>query len=300
MTKYFFLSRLLIFCLAGLMVYLAMGEIIVFIAKRRINVTIKNEVNAIAIGHSHVECGLSEAHFPGLQNFGKSGEALYYGCLKAKKIIESRPQVKTVFIELSANQLDQHMKDWIGDDEHFERAMKSYFFLLDNKVKREFFFSFPFQYSVSKLLAEKKLLSLLCGSKDKCNTSEMEWGGYLSRDKMISDSLQLQEFSREQTLIPYQPNLISIVDFIQFCKMKDVQVVLLRVPVHRTELNIFETSFQKLVQENFNGITFLDYRRMDLPDDCFLDREHLNAKGAELFTTKLCEDWTSQKAEIMK
>lgn len=280
--------------------YLAMGEIIVFIAKRKISVPIESDINAIAIGHSHLECGLNDAHFPGLKNFGKSGEALYYGCIKAKKIIESHPQVKTVFIELSANQLDQHMKDWISDNEHFERAMKSYFFLLDNKVKSDFFFSFPLQYSVSKLLAEKKLLGLLCGSNDKCNTAEMEWGGYLSKEKVISDSLQQQKFTREQLLIPYQPNLNSILDFIQFCFTKDVQVVLLRAPVHRTEQDVFEKSFQKLVQENFDKITFFDYRKMNLPDDCFLDREHLNAKGAERFTKIFYQDWTSKKVEILQ
>jgi hypothetical protein len=289
------LYRVLFFILFGFGFYSAFSFLTLHFSREKIKVHLDENIDAIAIGHSHVECGLDDKYFPGLKNFGKSGEALYYGCLKAAKIVQTYPQVKTVFVELSANQMDAHMKNWICDEEHFQRAMKSYFHLLSSSAKLDFFLSFPLNYCASHLIAEKRIIGLLLGDRDKCNTSELEWGGYVAHEKNIRDSLQMMKNYSPRLLQPYQPNLTAILDLIKFCGDRGVKVVLIRVPVHGSEADSFESSFQDILRNNFHDLDFFDYRKMYLPDSCFLDREHLNADGARIFADRFYQDWMRSK-----
>ena len=287
-----FILKLIIFVSSGLMFYLVLGQILVYCAQSQIKVNLSKEITAIVIGHSHPECAIDPSYFPGLANFGKSGEALFYGCLKARKILQEHPQIKTVFIELSANQLDAHMEDWVMDEEHFQRAMKSYFFLLPNSVKWSFLKSFPLQYSQSQLIAEKKMLNVCLMEESKQNVVEMEWGGFVAHEKVVMDSLRHQKDAPSMSLYPYQPNISALMDFIQFCSSRGVQPVLIRTPVHATERDIHESSFQELVKKNFGPLKFMDFRRFPLQDSCFLDREHLNEEGARMFTLHFCKVWS--------
>ena len=291
-TRKPFILNLLIFVSLGLMIYLALGQVLVYCAQSQIKVNLSNEIKAIVIGHSHPECAIDPSFFPGLANFGKSGEALFYGCLKGRKILQEHPEIKTVFIELSANQLDAHMEKWVTDEEHFQRAMKSYFFLLPTSLKWTFWRSFPLQYSQSQLIAEKKMLNVCFMEEAKRNVVEMEWGGFVSHDKVVMDSLRFQKDSPTMPLHPYNPNLSAILDFIQYCSSHGVEPVLIRTPVHASELDIHESSFQDLVKKNFGHLKFMDFRRFPLQDSCFLDREHLNAEGARIFTLHFCKVWS--------
>jgi hypothetical protein len=286
-----FIFKLSIFMGLGILVYVSLGWALLGWSNERIKVKLDEKTTVIVIGHSHPECAIDPSFFPGLANFAKSGEALYYGCLKAKKVILEHPEVRTVFIEIAANQLDEHMAEWIKDEEHFQRAMKSYFFILPPTVKGTFFLEFPLQYCQAQLIAEKKLLSVCFAGESKRNVSEMEWGGFVGHDQVVQDSLQPRFECGVKKLHPYQPNLNAVLEFVQFCNDRGVEPILLRTPVHRTELDTHEASFQDCIKENFDQLKFMDYRRLSLPDSCYLDREHLNASGACIFTKVLFSDY---------
>lgn len=45
-----------------------------------------------------------------------------------------------------------------------------------------------------------------------------------------------------------------------------------------------EVLYQKFYQENYSHIKFYDFRTLNLPDSCFRDLDHLNYKGAKIFS----------------
>ena len=48
-----------------------------------------------------------------------------------------------------------------------------------------------------------------------------------------------------------------------------------------------DTTYREYWSEKFPSIRFIDCTQMNLPDSCFADREHLNYRGARLFSDYL-------------
>lgn len=78
------------------------------------NFSIDKNYAYIVLGHSHPEEAFNDSVIQKTKNFARGGEHILY-LFKSKKIIESNPNVKVVFLELTNNQISTDMTKWIED-----------------------------------------------------------------------------------------------------------------------------------------------------------------------------------------
>jgi hypothetical protein len=68
------------------------------------------------------------------------------------------------------------------------------------------------------------------------------------------------------------------------CKAHHVKVIFIRMPEHKLFPRSIEPDFQAFRKKEFGEIPFVDFIKMDFPDSCFADLDHLNYYGARIFT----------------
>ena len=63
-------------------------------------------------------------------------------------------------------------------------------------------------------------------------------------------------------------------------------IILLATPQHHMS-KIDTLTYKQYHQQNYKEIKFYDFRSLQLPDSCFGDLNHLNHKGAKIFSNFL-------------
>lgn len=251
------------------------------IQKQKIKVSDKKET--LILGDSHPACGVIPND--DIVHLAKSGEAWYYQAIKGKSILEANTQIRTVLIEFNLGQLSPIMSQWILDDEHVERAIKSYCSIMDWNNWRFLLKNNPVQTIQSYWLSQKRILSEESFADDEEFMSIKEWGGFEENVKTCWDSLQVKPSKADQLeLSPYSENIIALKEFVDWCQKRGIVVILIRCPQHRSSLNNQEMAVQQIRNEHFKEIPFFDFKDYPMADSLFLDREHLNANGARVFT----------------
>jgi hypothetical protein len=278
-------TKIVLFGLLVFFVYVAFSMFVRYKVNEQIKIALNPRVRYLVIGNSHPECALNDSLAPMMSNWGRSGEALYYSAIKAKKIIDENPQLKAICIELSVNQLDAHMHEWVYDAEHMERAFKSYGFLISVREQQELFWTNPIEFCKASVLSDKKCVSSLMVKND-LSPKSLEWGGFQKHKISNVDSLLKLNTPCQGTLNlqPLVENIKAVEDLVQFAKMKGVEVVLIRCPVHSLAGRCWEQSFDSIRKEKFGTLRFFDFQEWQGEQEEYLDLEHLNTKGANKFT----------------
>ena len=114
---------------------------------------------------------------------------------------------------------------------------------------------------------------------------QMEWGGHEVNDRTCADSLKIKNWSGDSsTLVPFEPNVQALESFVSYCKAKNIAVKFVRCPVHFSSNSKDLDFVTQFVQRRFPEVIFMDCKNEIKGDSLFLDREHLNEKGAQIFT----------------
>ncbi len=133
---------------------------------------------------------------------------------------------------------------------------------------------------------------------------EIDSLGYCAPPMSLNDSLAARELDRIQRRFDFKGKLVieydklrGIKDILRFCKKNDIKIVIVETPEcniwrekqHREEYTVF---MQSLVDEF--GVTYISFNTPDNPIigdvSNFVDMDHLNAKGARLWTKQLSKE----------
>lgn len=245
----------------------------------------KDKVNLI-VGHSHVVYGYNTEYISNSVNVGLSGESYFYNYFKTKKILESNPHIKKVFVEYTNNQIGIGMNDWIWGDKYLQKHLKMYFFLMDKESlnliytkNRQGFFT----------ACSKGLFDNLHNVFKSRNILDGSIGGYLKSNennfnKFSESNKKLSKKSNAKYSVSYS-NLYYLEKIVKLCKKKNVKCYFVRTPMHKSLLiKNSELVYKKIRLSKFQAIPFLDFKDFYLPNSCFLDKEHLNTKGAKIYS----------------
>lgn len=249
---------------------------------------LKENTKHLIVGHSHPECAFNDSLIEDLQNVSNSGEPYFYASFKLKEILKDNPGVETVFIEFANNNITSKMDDWAYDDMFLEAQYTIYSPFMSQKDR-----SFLASNNTSGFINVLFLSSSSNINRAIKRQFNYSLGGfrYLDRDK--TDSLVQLPLPTVEELKQFRQNLKfsarSIQDLkkiIASCQQKGKKVYLIRSPLHdRYEDYDFESTYQKIRKENFSDIEYLDFSKFRLQDSEFADLEHLNYKGAKIFST---------------
>jgi hypothetical protein len=255
----------------------------------------------LVIGHSHPECAFNDSLIDGLCNCSNSGEAYFYTFLKTKKIIEQNPQIKTVFIEFSNNQITKHMNDRIWGDKGELPRFPQYASFLGKD-------DFLLLYKNNSKGVKKNLPIAFRNNVNRVITglhSNIKGGyRYLIRDK--TDSLLVAQEKEKKIAVDSanndelsDTNIAYLTKLIELLKENHIKIYLIRSPLHKKyEGYENEQIFQSVLSAKFSDMEFLDFSKYPLLNSEFGDLGHLNYRGAKRFSlwfNRLIQDGLLEK-----
>lgn len=243
-------------------------------------------------GHSHSECAYNDSLIQGFKNLSSSGEAYYYTYHKIRKILESNDSVKTIFVEYTNDQIQPGMDVWTWGDEYMYRHYPRYAAFIgfeDIGV----LLSNNWRSTLNLQSRSFKNNILFLAMNRRSYVEALGWGRYLylSRDKtdsllnVINDRgvISKEDQDTSATNIQYLKKIIDV------CSENNVSVYLIRSPIHKANPLLNEPKFRVILNQHFPEVTFLDFKDFPLDNDQFGDLEHLNHKGARIFSLFFAE-----------
>ena len=283
-----FIKRIFVF---SLLTFIMLIGIIVssnILINKDSNFSIDKNYAYIVLGHSHPEEAFNDSIIQKTKNFARGGEHYFYTYLKAKKIIESNPNVKVVFLELTNNQISTDMTKWIEDTQknlvnipNFAPVMtfEDHSFLIKQN---------PWSYFKSQEMVIKNNLNFLLYRK-KNILNQRDWGGFYANPRQKVDSIIKSNEKQKKlnsTKIVVDTTNLSFVDKIaSICKNKGIKLFLIRSPQHPKYIYCEnEEQLQKILKTRYSQLFYLDFENFYLLNDDYADLEHLNYKGAKKFS----------------
>lgn len=284
-----FIKRMLVFFLLTLIVLIGIIISTNVLINKDSNFSIDKKNEYIILGHSHPEGAFNDSLISNANNLARGGEHYFYTYLKAKKIIESNPQIKAVFLELTNNQISLDMTKWIEDTQKNLVNIPIYAPVMDSEDHFFVIKQNPLGYFKSQEMVIKNNLNFLLYRK-KNILAQRDWGGFYANHRQKVDSIiesnEKQKVKPNSMKIEVDTTNLPFIDKIaSICKNKGIELFLIRSPQH-PKYSFFgnEKQLQTIIKTRYSKLNFLDFNRFNLSNDEFADLEHLNYKGAKKFS----------------
>jgi len=293
-----FLTRLSLFslCVLGLLMILIATSS--WLAIKNNDFKIKKNTTYVLLGHSHAKCAYNDSIILNFENFSQSGESYFYTLPKIKEIIRSNPQVKTIFLEFTNNQLTKKVEEWIAGKKYLGYYYATYFPYIESKSHLFVIKSQPLVYARNLPIVCKDLLKKSISK----HQYPYEFGGFKPLQGNLDSYKTNKAQFRNEDFVEIKRGVSKIQlqylqEIIAFLKDKKIELILIRSPQHKSYQGFAnEEDFNNLVKNELVSVKFLDLVKFPLSDDDFRDPEHLNNQGADKlsrwFNTFLNEDFS--------
>ncbi len=279
-----FLRRALLFLLPMLVWFLAMALMNLRRIKENPHAT---PARILATGDSHIGCDLDTTVYQGLRNTALPAEPYLLSWWKIKHLSEWG-RIDTLVLGFGPHNL--------SDLDH--RRFKEHGWATDRLMMR----MYPLVPVTEALRAPmhrrtyfKTLFTQICTWPR--NDHHQYIGAYSGLHRTFTanaDSALNRHFFDEQGhLAPASPIAFNALDsIIAFCTHERIPLFLVSTPVHETYRSRIPPAFSSLHDSLSNalrsrGVRVLHYSALFTGDSLFADADHLNAKGARLFTRTL-------------
>ena len=110
-------------------------------------------------------------------------------------------------------------------------------------------------------------------------------GGFKTTNKIF---INTKVPKKKKTNLNYEIseyNIYYLKQIIKYCKQRRIEVILVRSPMHKTyDVSFSENKYNRILSQKFKDIKFIDNKDFLIPDNGFLDIEHLNSTGSEIYS----------------
>ncbi|MBA6153592.1 hypothetical protein [Gelidibacter maritimus] len=257
------------------------------IIKQKARFEISDSANIVMFGHSHTECAYDDEIIPNFKNLASSGESYFYTFQKIKKTLSQNPEIETVFVEFTNNQIDKVMDEWTWGYDKMSFYLPVYLpfleyqdveILNDNNAS-------TFRSTIS-VASRKNLFRFLKSDYDYSD----EIGGFTSLNVSAVDRIldtMDTNIQHNKTYSTSNVNLHYLRKIIDYCRSEGKDVFLVRTPQHKKyKMLKNEEQFLSVRNSQFSDIDFIDFNNNNLPNTYYADLEHLNGKGATVLSKK--------------
>ncbi|ASU34764.1 hypothetical protein MuYL_2877 [Mucilaginibacter xinganensis] len=254
-----------------------------FLINKNSSFKIDKKSKIVLFGHSHPECAFNDSVIADFKNLSQSAEPYFYTYQKVKQVLSQNPQIETVLIEYSNNQIDEKMNEWTWGYKYMSNMLPQYFPFIDK----------PDLMLLAKNNSKDFLNCLSIATKHDLYhvltfnynyTSKL--GGYLHLQEVQKHEIKPMTTSAEKASSNYSAvNIIYLQKTIAFCKQMHKRVFLVRSPQHKQyEYLKNEKDYLAIKQHKFSDTELLDFNDFPLEDSEYADFGHLNYKGALKFS----------------
>jgi peptidoglycan/LPS O-acetylase OafA/YrhL len=238
-------------------------------------------IDTIVLGTSEALDGVATPNLPGFAlNLARDSQDLYYDCAITEKCLDRLPNLKRVVFAVSFFSLRYALSEF--PDQAWRETIYYHAWGIESRNKTG-----PRDYNV--LAAAQHKISHH-GSTQGWSPQE----GVGTPNTLDAEVKNLSSFIQPQWV---QENKERLIKTINLCKARNIEVVIVTIPVPGRFLQRFDptivpelTAVLTEVSEQ-TGVRFLDYTtdpRFDAND--YMDAHHLNRQGALKFTAILARD----------
>lgn len=272
-----FLINIVTFFVFAFIILLGVYLILSFLIRNNATFKIKDKTNCIVLGSSHSACSFDDCFVHNLENFSRSGESYCYTYIKLKKLLEANPGIKTVIVEFS-NPFIYDSEEWLWSDKYIQYhyiTFAPFFTFDDNKILfnghlKSLIGAYPFfvKFAIKKVLKKEYEYAY-------------SYGGHEVRNEVITKNVQPDFQDGKISRV----NLVFLDKIVNYCEQSNVQLIFVRSPLHSDYIYWKnELQFQQIRNDRYGHIPFIDFGNYINNDEYFADYQHLNQKGAELFS----------------
>lgn len=259
---------------------LAVLQIFVFFLLRSIELDLnkKRDSQSIAIvGHSHAHVGMDDELLERylkvpIDNYGVGGQSMFWSVIGARKL--QYQGVRSFIIELTNN---SYTTGWKTTD--YTRGLR--------EAKKKYFLSAD---EWSSLIRNDMKFTLNLFSKVSLPSIEVQ-GGYKKNDRKFNGKLVVENRGSHEREVDFDDSVIH--NFI--CEHDSVSFVIVRAPQHPDYYKLLSDADELFFLAKLNDFKkhdnclVMDFGHIFSEDSLFADLDHLNNKGADLFSSILAD-----------
>ena len=249
--------------------------------------TLPEDVNIVFLGNSHIECDINDSIITNSYNFAQSNDYPEQVYCKVKLLKRSNPHLDTIVVGYDNVIMEQDLSNEIPGtyspyyyDQYSIEDISNIIAHSSFKYCVSHFYT-PFKFSQ----IEHILPSSANKSINITNLKNLGGYEYLVRDKLQQHiTLQKDKKAHKSSFDFLSKYFLN--KTIDFCKANNMTIILLATPQHHMS-KIDTLTYKQYHQQNYKDLKFYDFRSLQLPDSCFGDLNHLNHKGAKIFSNFL-------------
>ena len=254
---------------------------------RKKTIHVEPDVHIAFFGNSQIESSVNDTLVAHSINWARSNEMPEFIYAKVKLLHKYNPQIDSIFIGFD-NVLGFHYDydefpyqishPYIYDMFSFEDWLT--IFRNSNYDHWSNFFLYPISWRKLKEIKDFH-------RPGQTLQNNRILGGYvfLTRDK-LAEHLQRQKQKPYSRLYCSDKTLYFFNRTIEYCKNHGIKIFFICAPQHPKVLHDL-TSYKEEYKDHFSNIPFFDYVDWEMPDSCFADLNHLNYRGARVFSSFL-------------
>lgn len=281
-----FIIKSIIFCISAIITFIIFGLIIC--SNRDKTLKLPDNCTIALLGNSHIECAVNDTVLKNSFNFARSAERTEFIFSKVKLLKKYNPELDTIVIGYDNVLCFQSADSAFSSELYSPYFYDTHNFSSISKILTNSSFKYinghiahPFDWFKLLQIGESIINSKI-NIKDMTNL-----GGYLylERDKLKEDIKR--KHNKKNNNGDFDKLSVYFLDeTLKFCHENNIIVIFLCPPQHKK--SVFDNKFyREYYAQNYSNFKFYDFKDMELPDSCFGDLDHLNYKGAKVFSEYL-------------
>ena len=246
-----------------------------------------NNENIVFLGNSHIECAVNDTIVKNSFNFALSNDYTEQVYIKLKLLKRYNSQIDTVIIGYDNVLLSQNLdKPILGIISPYYYDQYTINDITEIIKQSSFKYVSSHFYEPFDSIKVGNILPSLWGENININNIN-NLGGYeyLVRDK-LQRHIELEQSSQIRNLKFDNLSIYFLDKTLKFCEQYDITPIFLFTPHHKSSKLDIHT-YKNYYNRNLKHIKYYDFREMELNDSCFGDKNHLNYKGARIFSEYL-------------
>ena len=247
-----------------------------------------DSITTIICGDSHSQTALNDSLIPYSKNIAAGGEPIFYTYYRILNVLNNNPQIRRVILGLSFHNMSVYHDGRVWP-KYFLLGDIHFFFTILKKNPTTFFNAF---ISHQRNLANNSWKFLF----SKFSYEDFPFSsGYIGLNPRDLDSVSVIKIINRHYYCDGKIQGLSVIQrryldkIVAHCKNRKIDIIFVNTPKHEKYLKLVPDKFIKHHYEvirQYPNVIYLDHHNYYLDDEYFCDYDHLNYKGALLYTTE--------------
>lgn len=243
-----------------------------------------NEAHAVILGNSHPCLAINDSLLPGIRNFARTGETADLLFPKLKLLHRYNPGLDTVYVcfDNALCYVRMHNYHLMRPEFYSEYSADDYLHIATMTTRDQFIVHFTHPFDQNKLLVNAEAI---CADSWDVRQSD-NIGGFMAvrRDKLAEAIKRNQKKKPRKEYMDWLSKYFMDRTY-HYCKANGLTLIFLVTPQHTLAPN--REHYLRMAAKYYPDVPMLNFMDVVLPDSCYGDLDHLNYRGAAVFSLYL-------------